>query len=84
MLCQLRDYEETDSGLWEGQDPEKAIATKAAFTFGAAVAGNFRELIEHINAEYEKILDVADEFEFELTEEQAVLAVEHIIKGYES
>jgi hypothetical protein len=49
LLDQLDDFEETDSGLWEGQSPRDAIATQAAFTYGNAVAAEFTELMEKIN-----------------------------------
>jgi hypothetical protein len=52
LLHELRDFEETDNGLWEGLQPEDAIASKAVYTYGNAVGMIFRSLIEEIN-EYE-------------------------------
>lgn len=49
LLDQLSEYEETDSGLWEGLEPRKAIAVQAAFTYGAAVYDYWRILIEDLN-----------------------------------
>jgi hypothetical protein len=49
LLDQLDDFEETDSGLWEGQSPRDAIATQAAFTYGNAVASEFDDLMKAIN-----------------------------------
>lgn len=50
LLDQLDQYEETDSGLWEGQSPRDAISTQAAFTYGNAVYDAWQELIKDINA----------------------------------
>ena len=55
LLDELDDYEETDSGLWEGQSPRDAISTQAAFTYGNAVASYFRDLIEEINDAIEEL-----------------------------
>jgi uncharacterized membrane-anchored protein YhcB (DUF1043 family) len=33
LLDQLSEYEETDSGLWEGLEPRRAIAAQAAYTY---------------------------------------------------
>lgn len=49
LLEQLREYEETDSGLWEGCEPRKAIACQAAYTYGNAVASQWSELIDELN-----------------------------------
>ena len=40
LLDELYKHEETDSGLWDGQEPREAIATQAAFTYGNAVLPN--------------------------------------------
>lgn len=60
LLQQLSDYEETDTGLWEGQQPEDAISTKAAFTYGNAVASDWSDLIDKINDEYDDMKDGID------------------------
>lgn len=49
LLDQLDDFEETDSGIWEGQAPREAIITQAAFTYGNAVASEFDDLMKAIN-----------------------------------
>lgn len=65
ILSQLSQHEETDSGLWDGQGPRKAIATQAAYTYGNAVASHWNELIEEINNEdsLEEMKAVWDSFE---------------------
>lgn len=55
ILDDLHEFEETDSGLWEGQMPREAIITQAAYTFGAAVYSIWVRIIEKINEEYESI-----------------------------
>lgn len=49
LLDDLSDFEETDSGLWEGLEPRKAIAAQAAYTYGNAVYSNWTDLIGEIN-----------------------------------
>lgn len=49
LLNQLSDHEETDTGLWEGLEPRKAINAQAAYTYGNAVYAFWREIIEEIN-----------------------------------
>lgn len=49
VLKELREHKETDSGLWEGLEPEQAISAQAPFTYGNAVMANWQELIEYIN-----------------------------------
>ena len=53
LLDQLSSYEETDSGLWEGQSPREAISTQAAFTYGSAVYSEWERLIESTNDDYD-------------------------------
>lgn len=45
----LRDYQETDSGLWQGLEPIEAVSAMAAYTYGAAVWAKWSELITEIN-----------------------------------
>lgn len=54
LLDQLSNYEETDRGLWEGQEPREAVKIQAAYTYGNAVYSMWRELITEINEEIEK------------------------------
>ena len=49
LLDDLSSYEETESGLWEGQEPRDAISTMAAYTYGNAVASMFRDLMVQVN-----------------------------------
>jgi hypothetical protein len=49
LLNDLYEYEEEDSGLWEGQGWEQILATKAAFTYGNAVGDEWNDLINEIN-----------------------------------
>ena len=49
LLSNLHEYEEEDEGLWEGQDWETILSTKAAFTYGNAVGDKWNELINEIN-----------------------------------
>lgn len=52
LLDELSDHEETDSGLWYGQGPRRAIGTQAAYTYGNAVMSEWRDLIREINEEF--------------------------------
>jgi hypothetical protein len=61
LIDQLRDFEENDSGLWEGLEPRRAIAAQAAYTYGNAVYSEWRELIEKINSEASGIINDFDE-----------------------
>lgn len=49
VLDQLKEYEEDDSGLWEGLSPKRAIATQAAYSYGNAVLSMWQDLINHVN-----------------------------------
>ena len=60
LIDQLDEFEETDSGLWQGQSFKDAISTCAAFTYGNAVYSAWRELIEKINEEASDIIDDYD------------------------
>ncbi len=54
LLTQLVDYEENDSGLWEGiEDPERALEVKASYTYGNAVLGEFQDLVKELNSDFE-------------------------------
>lgn len=55
LLDQLDKYEETDSGLWEGQMPRDAISTQAAFTYGNAVGILWSDFIKKINEAFEEL-----------------------------
>jgi hypothetical protein len=44
---------ETDSGLWEGKDPQDAIETQAAFTFSNDVHAEVEEIYEDLKSTYD-------------------------------
>ena len=69
IICELDEFEETDSGLWQGQAMKEALATCAAFTYGNAVYHEWTELIREINEEAESIISDFDDKERDLTDE---------------
>ncbi len=74
VLDELHQYQETDSGLWDGQDPRRAVATMAAFTYGNAVLSMWSDLISEINddSEVQGILDDISMLEKEADEMQGM------------
>lgn len=60
LLYQLDEFEETDSGLWEGQSPREAISTRAAFTYGRAVEEYVREFVKEINDKLDELVEDAE------------------------
>lgn len=71
VLQQLSDHKETDTGLWEGLEPEAAIGAQATFTYGNAVAYHWGLLIEEINDAWGDIgpgFDMFDSIAEELSE----------------
>ncbi len=56
VLDKLYDNEETDRGLWEGQDMKTALGTCAAFTYANAVYSEWNDLIGKVNDEADDIL----------------------------
>lgn len=50
LLDELCEYEEDDSGIWEGLDWEGVIQAKAAYTYGNAVMSEWDRIIEYINS----------------------------------
>lgn len=68
VLDQLDEFEETDSGLWEGQDMKEALSTCAAFTYGNAVYSEWTDLIKRINKEADTIISEFDDEEADLEE----------------
>lgn len=68
VLDDLREHTETDSGLWERQEPREAISTQAAFTYGNAVYSRWTDLVKEINgdsdlSELKDQLDALDDTE---------------------
>lgn len=49
VLDDLSGHEETDSGLWQGLEPRRAIVTQAAYTYANAVMHYFQVCIAAIN-----------------------------------
>lgn len=49
ILDELSDFEETDSGLWEGLEPRRAISAQAAYTYGNAVLSSWYDLVDDLN-----------------------------------
>ncbi len=49
LLDQLKDYEETDKGLWQGLKPVNAISAQAAYTYGNAVMFYWQQIVDCIN-----------------------------------
>lgn len=65
ILDDLSDYEETDSGLWEGSDdPQEAVKTQAIFTYRNAVTSYFEGEMDSVNDE---VQDVANDLTAERT-----------------
>lgn len=63
LLDELRDFEETDNGLWEGErDAKVVIRTMAAYTYGNAVLSHFETLIERINDRATELANDLDEW----------------------
>jgi hypothetical protein len=60
VLDQLDEFEETDSGLWEGLGMKEALSACAAYTYGHAVYNEWREKIQQINQEASIIIDDFD------------------------
>jgi DNA-binding transcriptional MerR regulator len=76
LLDALGDYEETDSGLWEGQEPRDAVATQAAFTYGNAVLSMWQDYIKEINDVASQVVDEFNEKKSELEEKIEELEAE--------
>lgn len=55
LLDDLSEYEESDSGLWEGLEPRRAVEVQAAFTYGNAVGSFWSDLIRDINEAYNEL-----------------------------
>jgi len=61
LIDQLSEFEETDPGLWETQQPKEAIGTCAAYTYGNAVLSFWVDLIKEINDEASVICNDFDD-----------------------
>ena len=65
LLEELRDYEETDEGLWQGASHGKRLAPKRPTPMPMRSMALFRELIEKVNDEYGDLADELGEWESE-------------------
>lgn len=56
---------ESDSGLWDGQDPAEALETQAAFTFSNDVRSQVEDIYEDVKTqyddEYQRVYDELEE-----------------------
>lgn len=62
VLDDLGEYEETDSGLWEGLDAKATISAMAAYTYANAVMAMWQRLIEEINND-DELSDLCDQYD---------------------
>jgi len=66
ILNELSEYEEDDSGLWEGQQPEQAIVSKAFWTYKTGLICHCDDLLK----EYDDLDDDLDDDDSEVGVEQ--------------
>lgn len=59
LLGELHAHVETDSGLWDGQEPRDAVCAQAAYTYGNAVMHYFQNLIHDINDQFDEDEEMA-------------------------
>ena len=60
-ILEQSDNVETDSGLWEGQEPRKAIETQAFFTYRNDLMLELKEVAEEELNEYKNTVEIAIE-----------------------
>lgn len=53
ILDEFSEYEEDDSGMWEGLPPREAVCVQAVMTYENAVQGFFAEIIKEVNGDDE-------------------------------
>ena len=65
ILETYAEFEETDSGLWEGLDPKTAISVQAAYTYGNAIMSEWQRIIHHINESDQRVIlaDMIQDYE---------------------
>lgn len=72
LILEQSDNVETDSGLWEGQEPRDAIKTQAFFTFRTdmylEIKDIFKDELDEKQAEFEKNIEKLEEEIEELKE----------------
>ena len=54
LLEQLRDFVETDKGIWDQLEPIEALSCQSAYTYGNAVMCKLQKLIDYLN---ESVID---------------------------
>jgi hypothetical protein len=92
VLEDLDRYEETDSGLWDGQGMKEALGTCAAYTYCNAVVSFIQEAIGTINDNCESIVDEYndDDCEWEEGKDEDTLRarlseeIESVLSDYKS
>ena len=57
VIEELDEYEETDTGLWEGKDFRDAANACAAYTYGNAVYAMAKEILDQIGENSDDILE---------------------------
>ncbi len=78
LLSSLHEYEETDSGLWEGQEWEQMLSSKAAWTYGNAVYDMATDLLTEIRDSIDM-----EEIDIEIANETLNEVNNDIISPYE-
>ena len=68
ILDELGDFEETDTGLWEGLGMKEAVSACAAYTYGNAVYSEWREKIEKIEKINEEATAIIDDYDGRIAE----------------
>ena len=65
VLETYAEFEETDSGLWEGLPPRDAISAQAAYTYGNAVMSEWQRIIRHVNESDQRVIlaDMIQDYE---------------------
>lgn len=72
LLDELEEWEETDSGLWDGLEPRRAIAAQAAYTYGNAVYDLWRRhVVEDLNEKLEELAEALKETREEIAAAKA-------------
>ncbi len=72
LIYQLDEYEETDSGLWEGLECKEAVIAIAAYTYGNAIMSFWREIIKEIkeDPDVQDMVEILSEFKSRMEDEE--------------
>ena len=57
LIDELNEYEETDTGIWQGCDFRRAASACAAYTYGNAVYAMAKEILDQIGENSDDILE---------------------------